>query len=118
MWIRRLHRLNLAAILVMAVMPHPSLADRLGHAGGVRPAHDQDRARDALQRGEVRPIAEILQGVSAEVPGEVIEVELEREGHRDGPHWVYELKVITASGRLLEILVDAATGRILAVEED
>lgn len=76
--------------------------------------HDHDRARAALERGEVLPLAEILATVAAQVPGEVVEVELERE-HGD---WVYELKVIAPDGRVLEVLVDAAAGRLLEQEED
>jgi len=69
---------------------------------------DHDRARAALERGEVRPLAEVLAAVATQVPGEVIEVELEREHG----HWVYELKVIARDGRVLEVLVDAATATI------
>lgn len=80
--------------------------------------HDHDHARRALASGEARPITEILQAVAAEVPGDVIDVEFERE-RRHGPAvWVYEIKIITPDGRLLEVRVDAATARILDVEED
>ncbi|MGD2021176.1 MAG: PepSY domain-containing protein, partial [Thiohalocapsa sp.] len=75
---------------------------------------DHDRARAALERGEVLPLAEILASVTAQVPGDVVEVELEREHGA----WVYELKVIAPNGRVLEVLVDAAAGRLLAHEED
>lgn len=77
-------------------------------------AGDHDLAREALQRGEVRPVAEVLAVVGAEVPGEVIEVELEREYGR----LVYELKVIAPDGRVSEVLVDAATAEIIEWEHD
>lgn len=82
--------------------------------------HDHERARHALARGEARPIAEILHAVASEIPGEVIEVEFERKrlGHEGAKIWIYELKIIASDGRLLEVLVDAATARILEVEED
>lgn len=76
--------------------------------------HDHDRARAALERGEVLPLAEILATVTAQVPGEVVEVELEREHGA----WVYELKVISPDGRMLEVLVDATAGRLLKQEEN
>jgi len=79
-----------------------SLADSPVHEANGAARHDHDRARYALQQGEVRPIAEILRRVADEVPGEVIEVELERE------KWL----------GMVEVLVDAATAEILAVEED
>lgn len=76
--------------------------------------HDHDRARAALEAGEVLPLAQILKTVAAQVPGEVVEVELEREHGT----WVYELKVIAPDGRVLEVLMDAAAGRLLEQEED
>jgi uncharacterized membrane protein YkoI len=75
---------------------------------------DHERARAALARGEVRPITEILRAVSAEVAGDVVEVELEREHGT----WVYEITVIDADGRRREVLVDAADARVLDVEDD
>jgi uncharacterized membrane protein YkoI len=75
--------------------------------------HDHDRARAALERGEVRPIGDILANAAAEVPGEVVEVELERERGR----WVYEIKVITPDGHVMEVLMDAATATVMQVED-
>ncbi len=80
--------------------------------------HDHDHARQALSRGEVRPIAEILARVANAVPGEVVEVEFERLRRHGAEAWVYELKIIAEDGRLLEVQVDAATGRLLVAEED
>ncbi|MCF7984596.1 MAG: PepSY domain-containing protein [Thiohalocapsa sp.] len=77
-------------------------------------ADDHDLAREALQRGEVRPIAEILSSVDAQVNGDIIEVELEREDGR----LVYELKVIESDGRVSEILVDAASAEVLSRKYD
>lgn len=74
--------------------------------------HDHDRARAALERGEIRPIGEVLASAATEVPGDVVEVELEREDGR----WVYELKVIADDGRRLEVLIDAADARVIEVE--
>ena len=82
---------------------------------GVRAdAHDHDRARAALERGEVRPVSEVLATVTAEVPGDVVEVELEREQGR----WVYELRVVAPDGRVLEVLVDGATASLIEGEDD
>ncbi len=76
--------------------------------------NDSDRAYRALERGEVRPLAEILAAVEERLKGEIVGVEFERE---DGRH-VYEFEVITPAGRLLEVYVDAATGAILQREYD
>jgi uncharacterized membrane protein YkoI len=76
--------------------------------------HAYDRARRAVDRGEVLPIAKLLERLNNEVPGEVIGVEFEREHGR----WMYEFKVIDSKGRLLEVYVDAHTGEVLSMEED
>lgn len=89
-------------------------ADHGGHGG----SHDHERAREALDRGEVRPISEILARVAEQVPGEVVDVEFEHR-ERHGSHaWVYEFKVLTQEGRMLEVLVDGATSQVLRVEDD
>ncbi|TCP44178.1 PepSY domain-containing protein [Rhodovulum marinum] len=75
---------------------------------------DHDRARDALARGEILPLHTILPGLQDRFGGRLLEVELEREDGR----MVYEVELITARGRILEIVVDAATGRVLETEED
>jgi uncharacterized membrane protein YkoI len=79
---------------------------------------DHERARQALSRGEVQPIADILALVAQTVPGEVIEVEFDDVERLGKDAWCYELKILATDGRVLEIQVDAATGRILTVEED
>jgi uncharacterized membrane protein YkoI len=70
--------------------------------------HDHDVARRAVERGEIKSLAEILQTVRDKLPGEVASVKLERERGR----LVYEFRVVGARGRLLEVYVDAATGEI------
>jgi len=70
---------------------------------------DHDRARAALERGEIMPIALVLAAAEVSVPGDVIEIELEDE--RGG--WVYELKVIAPDGRLRKVYLDGATAEVL-----
>ena len=48
------------------------------------------------------------------VPGDVIDVELERH---EGA-WRYEIKVLTSTGRVREIKLNARTGAILEIEDD
>ena len=70
---------------------------------------DHDRARAALQAGEVLPLATVLQRVAQSHPGDVLEVELERERGT----WVYELKLLQRGGGLLKLEVDARSGEVL-----
>jgi uncharacterized membrane protein YkoI len=83
-----------------------SLALLLGQA---QASSDHDRARAALLAGEVRPLAQVLAQVARTHPGQVLEVELEREDGR----WVYELKLLQSNGRLLKLEVDARDGQVL-----
>jgi uncharacterized membrane protein YkoI len=71
--------------------------------------HDHDRARAALQAGEIQPLASVLQRVAADHPGQVLGVELERDDGR----WIYEIKLLQAGGGLLKLEVDAASGQVL-----
>ena len=92
----------LALVLLLCAMPARAGLD------------DYQRAREALERGEVLPLGEILAIVEGQVDARVIEVEFEQEGGQ----YVYEFELITPDGRLLEVRADAVDGRILSVEED
>ena len=75
---------------------------------------DFEIAEDAVRRGEILPLAEILRRVAAVQEGRVIEVELEiEEGIR-----IYEVELITPDGRLLETDLNASTGEIISLGED
>jgi uncharacterized membrane protein YkoI len=70
---------------------------------------DHDAARRAVERGEIRPLNEILPSLRERVPGEIVGVELDREHGI----WVYEIKVLDPGGRRTKVYVDARTGEIL-----
>lgn len=75
---------------------------------------DFELAEEAMRLGKILPLAVILERVAALQPGRVIEVELERE---EGVH-VYEVELITPDGRLLEVDLEAGTGKVLSMDED
>lgn len=85
--------------LLMLVPPGARADDR----------RDHERARAALAAGEVRPLADLLAEVERRYAGRVLEAELDREDGR----WVYEIKLLPASGRVFELHLDAATGALL-----
>lgn len=74
---------------------------------------DHDRAREAVRSGEVMPLGQVLERIAPLHPGQVLEVELEREGGR----WVYELRLLAADGRLLRLELDARTAEVLRVRQ-
>ena len=71
---------------------------------------DHDQARAALERGEVKPLAEVL--ALLKLDGEIVSTEFEHDDDR----WIYEIRLIDPSGRMVELHVDAATARILESE--
>ena len=91
----------------MAIVLLPVLAACASHARA-DDHRDHDVARQAVERGEIKPLVEILQAVRDQLPGEVANVKIEREGGR----LVYELRIVGTQGRIFEVHVDAATGKI------
>ena len=71
---------------------------------------DHDRARAAVQAGQVLPLGTVLDRLAREHPGQVLKVELESERGR----WIYEVRLLQSGGRLTEFRIDAATGETLA----
>ena len=82
--------------------------------GQTAPAPDFEIAAEAVAKGEILPLADVLKKLAEVQPGRVVEVELEiSDGLR-----VYEVELITSDGRLLEVDIDAASGVIVEMEED
>jgi len=89
----------LALALLLALAPYALAQDR----------RDHERARVALEAGEIRPLAELLGDIERRFRGRVIEADLDRD---DG-QWLYEFKILPPNGRMFVIEVDAATGALL-----
>lgn len=70
---------------------------------------DHERARAAVQAGEVLPLPQVLERLQRTHPGQVLELELEHDKGR----WIYEIRLMQADGQLLKLTVDAATARVL-----
>jgi len=90
-------------IILICTLANPILA-----------SEDHDEARDAVREQQVIPLADIIPGILDQFDGRLLEAEFEREHGV----YVYELELITGSGRMIEVMVDAATGEILAVEQE
>jgi len=100
--LRRLPQLLCCAALLMCV-------SGLGRADS-----DHDRARQALQAGEVLPLNAILERVERHVPGKILDVELDRDKDDGVVHWVYKVKVLGAGGALIKLKIDAKSGALLS----
>ncbi len=83
-------------------------------ASGLRAdERERNEVHEAVERGEVRSLADILTALRDKLPGEVVGVEIEREEGR----WMYEFRVVDNQGRLFEVYVDARTAAIERVKE-
>ena len=69
-----------------------------------------DRARAALEAGQILPLSQILAALEKTQPGQVIEVELERDGNQ----WIYEIKLLQKNGHRQKIKVDASNANIIS----
>lgn len=78
-----------------------------------REHHRRGQLRDAVERGEIKPLSDVLRLVRPKLPGEIVGVEAE---HKSG-RWVYELRILDAKGRVFDAQVDAATATIAGIEE-
>lgn len=92
---------------------------------GGSPAHadsdddsDENITLDAIQRGvqngRIRPLSELKAIIAERFPGDIVRIE---PSVRHGT-FTYEFKVLQGDGRLVEIHMDAASGRILKTENE
>jgi uncharacterized membrane protein YkoI len=95
----------LAALFAAAVLAH-------GGAAAARNDQDHEAARAALARGEILPLTRILAVVAQRSPGDILEVELDRERTR----FIYEITVLSPAGKVVEVRLDAKTAAV--IEDD
>lgn len=83
---------------------------------------DQDRAREAMLSGKVRPLVELIVHVESMYEGEIIEVELEEDddgawfGSDGEAMMLYEIKLLTPQGNLVKLEFDAESLELLTVD--
>jgi uncharacterized membrane protein YkoI len=73
-------------------------------------SNDHDLARAALASGEILPLSAILTKLEKDYPGQIIEVELEREKGR----WIYEIKLLQKNGLRQKLKIDAKTAVVIS----
>lgn len=100
-----------SALLAILIAATPALADK----GGRRDDDDRKTLEQAQERGDVLPLARIVELLRAQgIAGDILEVELDDEDNG----LVYEIYVLGPDGRRLELTVDPSTGRILDRDPD
>ncbi len=81
---------------------------------GASAEDSQDRARSALERGQIVPLGEILDAARSLGSEQILEIELERRKGR----WVYEVESLSSDGVISTHYLDAATKALLPDEDD
>jgi hypothetical protein len=87
--------------------------DSNGDDSGDDDDDDSGRARAGVSSGVILPLSSILGGIEDNFGARMIDAELGRKRGRT----TYELELITPSGRVLEVTVDAATARVIKVDD-
>lgn len=71
---------------------------------------DHDRARQALESGEILALRTILEKIEPAYAGQILEVELERKDDR----WIYEVKMLQKDGLVIKLKVNAQDASVLS----
>jgi len=93
----------LLPLLLTAATPDPARALDAGQ-------RQQQAVRQAVRQGRYVPLETVLADALRRYPGQLVEVEL------DGDK--YEIEILGANGVVMELDYDAASGRLLKMEED
>jgi uncharacterized membrane protein YkoI len=96
----------LRTVVAVAALAAPQIAS-------ADPSHDHDEALEAVNRAEIRKLADILVAVKDKLPGEIVGMEIERKHGA----WYYEFRIVDDTGRIFEVYVDAKTAEIARVKE-
>jgi uncharacterized membrane protein YkoI len=106
--------LGLAAAALLGASA-PARADEQGdRTGRADHSQDLDHIRDLVRAGKLLPLTTLRQRVLEKWPGELIGVTVDDEQSAI----VYEFRILDDTGKMIEVEVDAATGRILEVENE
>jgi uncharacterized membrane protein YkoI len=84
-----------------------------GNAAQAGDEDDHERAHEAMRRGELLALDDIL-AMHMRLGDRLLDVELDRKGRR----WEYEIELLGSDGRVRELEIDGASGRLLDIDVD
>ncbi|MBZ7924016.1 hypothetical protein LAC81_19710 [Ensifer adhaerens] len=79
--------------------------------GGSGRRSDQERARDAVERGDILPLKDVLRLVDEDKYGTVIAVDLRHSGSSE----VYRLRTRDRQGTIRNLRINARTGKFMNI---
>ncbi|MCY0147500.1 PepSY domain-containing protein [Hoeflea sp. G2-23] len=105
-------KISLCLLLpILALSAAPALADEHNEKNE---QHERADMNEAIRRGEIMTLSDILEKVKPLIDGRIVEIEFERE---DGMP-IYEIYILNDDGRRLEYEIDARTAEILSLGEE
>lgn len=75
---------------------------------------DQHEARRLAETGEILPLETILDKARKIQPGKVLEVEFEVDDEKK----IYEIEILSTNGIVLELKLDAKTGKLISNKKE
>ncbi|MCK5336638.1 MAG: PepSY domain-containing protein [Gammaproteobacteria bacterium] len=76
--------------------------------------NDHIEAKRLLDSGDILPLESILKKVRTIHQGKILEIEFESEHGQK----IYEIELLTTDGNVLELKIDAVTGKLLSTEKE
>ena len=97
------------AIGVMLVLNGPAWSDQKGKG-------KKDEAKETVEMAATAKVTidQAIKTASEKVPGKVVEAELEKKHNT----LVWEVEVVTAENKVMEVHIDAESGAVIDVEEE
>ncbi|RPH78638.1 MAG: hypothetical protein EHM80_09825 [Nitrospiraceae bacterium] len=97
------------AIGVMLVLNGPAWSDQKGKG-------KKDEAKETVEMAATAKVTidEAIKTASEKVPGKVVEAELEMKHDKI----IWEVEVVTAENKVMEVHIDAESGAVIEVEEE
>ncbi|KPF45593.1 hypothetical protein IP76_08130 [Rhizobium sp. AAP43] len=75
---------------------------------------EHDILRDGVASGRIKSLADLRRIVLSRVDGDIVSARIEQEHGLE----LYEFRVLRRDGRLVEVEVDARSGKIREIEND
>lgn len=72
---------------------------------------DHERARRMVQAGEIVPLRDVLAEMTKRFQGTMLEVELQNVDGR----WLYDIRLLTPAGWIIDLFYDAKTKQLVEV---
>ena len=69
-----------------------------------------------MQKGQIRSLSEIRNRARKQFGARVVGVELQEGVGAGRVPWVYDLRMLTPEGRVLDVRMDAESGKVISVK--